>query len=123
LTRDVDVLIRRCDLERVLEFAARYGVTIGEDVPGKRAVHLLFAGEKVRPDYLEAAPEIGVPVMLRGVPVAPIADLLVMKLTSYRLKDMMHVKDMQNAGIVTEEMEAGIPETLRERYAVIKAHE
>src|SRR5580658_6334555 len=68
-TRDVDLLVRRSDLPAItgaLEHAGfvggeLLGVVMFRDGPeGKpsEAVHLLFAGEKTRPDHLLPAPEI-----------------------------------------------------------------
>jgi len=51
--------------------------------------------EKVRPGYLEPVPDFS-PVMPTsdGVLIAPVADLVKMKLTSFRDKDRVHVRDM-----------------------------
>src|SRR5437588_4759104 len=68
-TRDVDILVRRSDLPAVTAALEAAGFVPGElldvimfrDGPeGKpsEAVHLLFSGEKTRPDHLLAAPEI-----------------------------------------------------------------
>lgn len=38
-----------------------------------------------------------------------------MKLTSFRLKDQTHIKDLQEAGLITPETEQAIPAALRER--------
>ena len=46
-----------------------------------------------------------------------------MKLTSFRLKDQAHLKDLEEAGLMTTEMEAGLPEILRDRLAQVRAHE
>ena len=62
LTRDVDLMVQRNDLDRVKEAAAkrgfRYRQAAGVDMliyspsdHAKDAIHLLFANEKVRPDY------------------------------------------------------------------------
>src|SRR5712691_12093934 len=60
-TRDVDILLRRADLDRAKEAMAKAGfiyrhvksIDMFLDGPGSRArdaVHIIFAGEKVRPD-------------------------------------------------------------------------
>ncbi len=81
----------------------------------RRAVHLLFFGEKVRPEYPEALPPLGPSRELRGIRVMPLADLLRMKLTSFRAKDEAHIKDLDDAGLITPDLEADLPALLRER--------
>lgn len=55
--------------------------------------------------------------------VAPVAHLLRMKLTSYRLKDRVHIQDMDNAGLITPQLEAQLPEVLRLRLEEIRRTE
>ena len=38
-----------------------------------------------------------------------------MKLTSFRSKDETHLKDLDGAGLISPEIEAGLPEVLRAR--------
>ena len=63
LTRDIDVAVRREDLERIAKAAEPFGLehrhVAGVDMlvqagkpSARRAVHLVFAGEKVRPAIL-----------------------------------------------------------------------
>lgn len=134
LTNDVHVAIRRADLERIKLFAPSYGFTFrhaaGIDMlidahkaTAKGAVHLLFAGEKVRPDYVAPVPNLPATTPGHQVNLAPIEHLLQMKLTSNRLKDMTHVRDLLDVGLITPAMEAALPPILRERLEFIKAHE
>jgi hypothetical protein len=46
-----------------------------------------------------------------------------MKLVSYRLKDRVHIQDMDAAGLVTPEIEAALPPELRRRLEEIRATE
>ena len=87
-------------------------VQVGEP-SGRRAVRLIFSGEKVRPEYSETAPEIGPCRTIRQIRVIPLADLVRMKLTSFRAKDEAHINDLDEAGLITPDIEAG----LSERYA------
>jgi hypothetical protein len=89
----------------------------------RRAVHLVFAGEKVRPEYCEPAPALGPCQVLRGLRVVPLADLVRMKLTSFRLKDQVHLQDLDAAGLITPETEAGLPPALAERLAEVRTRE
>ena len=38
-----------------------------------------------------------------------------MKLTGFRLKDQMHLKDLQEAGLITPEIKLAMPPALRDR--------
>jgi hypothetical protein len=80
LTRDIDIAVRRQDLERIAEAVAPFGLEYrriaGVDMlvqkaapSARRAVHLMFAGEKVRLEYPEPAPELGPVRRIQGVRV------------------------------------------------------
>jgi hypothetical protein len=89
----------------------------------RSAVHLVFLHEKVRPEYDEVVPA-SPPIETReGILLAPVADLVKMKLTSYRLKDRVHIQDLDGVGLIDAEMETGLPELLRQRLAEIRASE
>jgi hypothetical protein len=134
LTRDVDIVIRRQDLEKIAEAAKNFGLehrhvagtdmlvqTAGPSV--RRAVHLVFAGEKVRPDYPEAAPDLSSGSTVHGVRLIPLADLVRMKLTSFRAKDEAHLKDLDQAGLITAEIEGDLSGVLRQRLNQARARE
>ena len=134
LTRDVDVAVKRADLERIgravkpfgLEFRHVAGVDmlVDSSVPKARsAVHLVFVNEKVRPHYLEPVPKFSPAWSYKGWMVAPVADLMKMKLTSFRDKDRVHIRDLDSVGLITPEIEAGLPEQLRERLTQVRASE
>jgi len=134
LTKDIDIAVRRVDLERISKVVAPFGleyrraagvhmlVQKGEPA-ARRAVHLIFTGEKVRPEYPEAAPELGSGQQMHGIRVVALADLVRMKLTSFRLRDQMHLKDLEEAGLLTPEIEASLSPILRERLAEVRARE
>ena len=44
-----------------------------------------------------------------------------MKLTSYRLKDRVHIQDMDRAGLIAAQIEAGLSGHLRRRLEEIRA--
>jgi hypothetical protein len=134
LTRDIDIAIRRVDLERIAQavepFGFEYRHVAGADMlveagepSARRAIHLVFAGEKVRPHYPEAAPDLGPCRVLKGVRLIPLSDLIRMKLTSFRAKDEAHLKDLDEAGLISGEIESGLSEMLRERLARVRARE
>jgi hypothetical protein len=135
MTRDVDVAIDRKELSRIAAVAEKYGFryrhTAGIDMlvdaakpRASTAVHLVFIREKVRPDYLEPVPDFSEPTRTaEGILLAPVADLVRMKLTSFRLKDKVHIQDMDSVGLITPEMVASLPEPLRARLAEVRATE
>ena len=129
LTRDVDLMVQRNDLDRVKEAAAkrgfRYRQAAGVDMliyspsdHAKDAIHLVFANEEVRPDYLAPTPALRPDrkrILGKDVMVIPVADLVRMKLTSFRLKDQVHVKALDAAGLITPEVQAHLPTELHAR--------
>jgi hypothetical protein len=58
-----------------------------------------------------------------GVLLAPVVDLVRMKLTSFRMKDRVHVQDMDAVGLITPQIEATLSEPLRARLAEVRATE
>jgi len=135
LTRDVDVLVNRSDLERISAAVGPYGfvyrhvagidmLVSAENPKARSAVHLVFAREKVAKDYVCVAPGLDSPAeTISGAPIISVADLLTMKLTSFRLKDKVHIQDLDGVGLITQEIEAGLPKILRQRLAEVRATE
>jgi hypothetical protein len=78
---------------------------------------------KKRPEYLEPVPELGVGRKIQGVRVISLESLIRMKLTSYRLRDQMHLKDLDNAGLLTSDLENSLSDVLRDRLARVRALE
>ena len=125
-TRDVDIILKRDHLPeaiRALEqvgfiFRQAAGVTMFLDGPNARArdaVHVVFAGEKVRPEYSEPAPEIDQCESVRSLRTLPIEALVRMKLTSFRRKDQVHILDMLDVGLIDESWLERFPTELRQR--------
>jgi hypothetical protein len=46
-----------------------------------------------------------------------------MKLTSFRLKDKVHIVDMDSVGLITPDIEASLPDALRDRLQQVRAEE
>jgi hypothetical protein len=61
---------------------------------------MLFAGEKVRPDYLLPAPEISESEAGPEFLVPTLDALVRMKLTSFHLKDQVHLLDLLEVGLI-----------------------
>jgi len=124
LTKDIDITVRRADLEQIAKAVETFGLEYRhaagldmlvrrEQVPARRAVHL----------YPEAAPELGPYRRIKGLRLIPLADLVRMKLTSFRAKDEAHLKDLDEAGLITGEIEAALSPILRERLAQVRARD
>jgi hypothetical protein len=134
LTRDVDIAVDRADLTKIKAAAEKHGFryrhAAGVDMlvdlkePKTSAIHLIFVREKVRPEYAEPVPDFSEPTRTEeGVLLAPVADLVRMKLTSFRMKDRVHIQDMDSVRLITPEIEAGLPDLLRLRLAEVRATE
>lgn len=90
----------------------------------RSAIHLIFTREKVPPEYTEPVPDISKPARTEERTfIAPVADLVRMKLTSFRLKDQVHIQDMDSVALITPEIENSLPEALRERLKQVRASE
>jgi hypothetical protein len=132
-TRDVDVLIRRNDLEAAkvamdaagFEYAFTYGVHLFVERPdGKpsEGVHLLFAGEKVKPTDPVPAPEMTECERGAAFQVVTLEALVRMKLVAFRLKDQVHLQDMTRLGLIDATWPEKFPEVLGDRLRQILAN-
>ncbi len=136
-TKDIDIMVRREDLERIKEVALRHGFTFrhvrGVDMPlpegetkARNAVHLVFSGEKVKATQAVPNPPLApesIAIHEVDVAVIPVADLVRMKLSNNRDIDRVHVRDLDEVGLVTPEVEEALPAVLRERLAELRAAE
>ena len=132
LTRDVDIAVARADLDAIAEAAEAEGfrhrqvagieMLVDAEKPGVRsAIHLVFVREKVLPEYVEVVPDFSEPVAsAEGTLLAPVADLVRMKLTSFRLKDQVHIQDMDSVGLITDEIDQQLPDVLRQRLQQVR---
>lgn len=125
-TQDVELLLRRDDLQRAkLAFAAagfvyRHSASIdmfldGPDAKARDAVYIVFANEKVRPDYTQAAPDVDETKPTATFRVLDLPALLRMKLTSHRRKDQVHVLELIGVGLVDQSWIAQLPPELGAR--------
>jgi hypothetical protein len=110
-TQDVDILIRRTDLASAITalepagFIYRHAASIDMflDGPGAKArdaVHVIFADEKVRAEYVAPAPAVDESVTTDPYRVLALDALVRMKLTSFRDKDRTHLRDLIDARLV-----------------------
>jgi len=123
---DVDILLRRDDLERAKQAMAAAGFVYrhvkgidlfldGPDADPRDAVKIVFAAEKVRPEYSLAAPDVSDSVPDPAFRLLALEALVRMKLTSFRLKDQVHIQDMIGVGLLDETWPARLPPPLGER--------
>lgn len=112
-TRDVDIILNECDLDRAIEALEKVGFIYrraasvsmfldGPDAKARDAVHVVFAGTKVRAEYPEPVPNIDEFELIEEAKTLPLEALVTMKLTSFRDKDRVHVRDMISIGMVDD---------------------
>lgn len=110
-TRSVDIILNEHDLDRAIPvlaaerfvFRRSYGASMfldGVDAKARDAVHVIFAGKKVRDDYPEPVPEIDEFELIDDIRTLPFERLVKMKLTSFRDKDRVHLRDMISVGLI-----------------------
>lgn len=129
-TRDVNLLVRRSDLSKVVAALEQAGFVAGEvlnvvmfrdGTEGKpsEALHLLFSGETTRPGDLLPAPEIQTVDDPANFRVITLESLVVMKLVSNRRKDQVHIEDLIGVGLVDASWLTKLPPELGERLKQI----
>jgi Uncharacterised nucleotidyltransferase len=129
-TRDIDLLVRRGDLPGITAALEKAGFVGGElldvvmfrdgaDGKPSEAIHLLFAGEKTRPDHPLPAPEIQTIEDRANFRVIILDSLIVMKLLSNRDKDRTHIRDLIGVGLIDSSWLPKLPPTLAERLKQI----
>ena len=110
-TQDVDILMRRSDLDRAKAALATAGFIYrhvsgldifldGPNAKARDAVHIVFAGEKVRPEYTAPAPDISESEPTELFRLLTLDALVRMKLTSFRDKDRTHLRDLIEIGLL-----------------------
>jgi len=129
-TRDIDLLIRREDLPALTAALEEAGFVRAEvlevmmflDGPAAKpseAIHLLFAGEKVRAEDPLASPDLAATDDPAGFRVITLEALVHMKLLSNRDKDRTHVRDLIGVGLIDRSWLARLPHPLAERLEKI----
>ena len=126
-TKDVDILLRREDLPRARAAAASVALDYFEvvgvgmflersDPNPRKAIHILWSGEKVRPDYPLPSPGVEERELLEpGKPVVSLAGLVRMKLMSHRDQDRVHLRDLIDVGLIDRDLLSTLPSELAGR--------
>jgi hypothetical protein len=125
-TQDVDVLIRRADLEALKLALAEAGFIFrhvksidmfldGPSAKARDAIHIVFAGEKVKADYALPAPDVADSEASEAFRVLRLEPLVRMKLTAFRDKDRTHLRDMLDVGLIDQTWAKRLPASVAER--------
>lgn len=125
-TRDVDVLVKPEDLQRIREVLEADGFIYRQvaemdifldDVNSKAgdAVHVIFSGRKVRPDHVLPAPEVDNSGIGDGMSVIPLESLVRTKLVAWRDKDRVHLRDLIGVELIDESWPPRFQEPLQSR--------
>ncbi|MGL5018815.1 MAG: hypothetical protein ACRDBP_11820 [Luteolibacter sp.] len=136
-TRDVDLLVRREDMDAIIAAMAGGGfihrsvsilggkgrIEMFLDGPGAKAregVHLIFSGERVSPESLEPSPTVEeIDAGHSDFRLVDLEALVTMKLTSNRRKDQVHLLDMIEIGMLDESWLERVPASLRDRLQAL----
>jgi hypothetical protein len=129
-TRDVDILIRRDDLEAVKKalektgFLYRHSAGVdlfldGPEAKARDAVHVVFAGEKVRPHEPLPNPDVIESEMADRFRVLSLPALVRVKLTAFRDKDRTHLRDLLEVGLIDPTWTARLPPELAARLQTL----
>lgn len=125
-TQDVDILLRRSDFDAAsvalaaAGFIPRHvkGIDMFLDGPGSKArdaVHVIYANEKVKPDDPYPSPDVAESERAESYQVLALPALIRMKLTSYRLKDRVHLLDFIDVGLIDQSTVSQVPPELAPR--------
>lgn len=131
-TQDVDILLRRADLEAAKRALAEAGFVFrhvksidmfldGSNASARDAVHIVFAGEKVRAEYSVPAPDVSESEETEAFRLVALDALVRMKLTSFRDKDRTHLRDLLEVGLIDASWCDRMPVPLNERLREIIA--
>lgn len=133
VSRDVELMIRLEDLDIVVAAGREAGYEGGKIMGGYvliragqeigKAVHLFFSGERSKSTQPLPHPPLQPEMKLIFgllVPVAPLLDLVRMKLTSFRPKDVAHLEILDETGLITASVETALPAELKGRLEMAR---
>ena len=129
-TQDVDLLIRRADFDAARVALERVGFCYphsssidrfldGLEAKARDAILVIFAGERVRPEYELPAPDVLEAEPSEAFRVLGLDPLVRMKLTSFRDKDRTHLRDLIGVGLVDGSWTARLPDRLAARLQAL----
>ena len=129
-TQDVDILLKRQDLDAATAalssagFVRRHVASLdlfldGPNAKARDAVHVVLAGEKVRPEYPFPAPDITESETTGAFRLVTLEALVRMKLTSFRDKDRVHLRDLLDVGLIDASWSERLPPPLNSRLQLL----
>ena len=129
-TQDVDILLRRTDLQAATQALSKAGFIYrhakgldmfldGPTAKARGAVHIVFAAEKVKSDSLAAAPDIVESEATEAFRLVTLEAMVQMKLTSFRDKDRTHLRDLLDVGLVNADWVKRLPSELAARLQTL----
>ena len=129
-TQDVDILLRRSDFAAAQAALASAGFVYrhvagmdvfldGPNAKARDAVHVIFAGEKVRPSEALPNPDAAQSVFFSPYHVLDLEALVQIKLTAFRLKDRMHLIDLLDIGLIDASWKDRYPPDLAGRLQAL----
>lgn len=133
-TKDVDVMLARSDLDRAaaamnqvgFDLEVVNGVTMfldRADPMPSRAVHVIFAGEKIKASDPHPAPQVVKGIRSpEGVDALRLRELIILKLIAWRDIDRVHIRDLIQVGLIDDTLADQIPPELRARLEEIRAN-
>lgn len=129
-TKDVDILLRRTDFPKAIAalssggFEHRHSAGIdmfldGPQAKARDAVHIVYAGERVREGNFFPAPDVSDCDDSGEFRVLSLRALVCMKLDSYRDRDRTQLRDMLEVGLIDESWVGDLPPELAERLQTL----
>ena len=135
-TRDVDILVRRDDfpeIRKALEsagFIYRRVSALGRsgrmdiflDGPNSKvrdAIHIVWAGERTEEESPEPNPEPAASEETGGFALVALEPLVRMKLSAFRDKDRVHLRDLLEVGLIDATWLQTLPLMLADRLRAI----
>lgn len=132
-TQDVDILLRRADLPAATAALAAAGFIYrhvksldifldGENTSARDAVHVVFAGEKVRPESPVPSPDVSESEETDAFRLVTLEALVRMKLAAFHDKDRTHLRDLIEIGLVNADWCNRVPAPLDARLRELIDH-
>ena len=123
----MDIVLRHADLPAARQTLEQAGFVYRRvasndvfldrrDVKARDALHIVFAAEKARADYATPVPDVSESEATETFRLLSLDALVRMKLTSFRDKDRVHLRDLMDVGLVDASWLEKVPATLRPRW-------
>ena len=134
-TKDVDILLRRQDLDAAAAALSKVRLDLHE-VHGvhmfltrrnpnpKTGAHVIFARERIRDHDTHPTPDVSESRRTHyGFLVLDLAQLVRMKLVAFRRVDQLHIEDLLGLGLIDDALVRALPDDLRQRLEHIRTTE